>query len=46
VFTLNCPAANYDPAADFSLSSNPNGLWSYGYSITLGGAFTLHQTAD
>ena len=25
----------YDAAADFSLTSNPNGVWSYGYSTTL-----------
>jgi len=30
----------YDAAGDFSLSGNPNGAWSYGWSPTLGGAFT------
>jgi hypothetical protein len=39
-------AGPYDPAADFSLNSNPNGVWSYGYSTTLGGVMTLHQEAD
>ncbi|MFO0953550.1 MAG: PEP-CTERM sorting domain-containing protein [Isosphaeraceae bacterium] len=29
----------YSAAADFSVSSNPNGVWSYGYSTTLTGAF-------
>lgn len=31
-----------DAAADFSLSSNPNGLWSYGYSLTLGSPLIPH----
>jgi hypothetical protein len=31
----------YDAAADFSLSSNPNGAWRYGFSETLGSAFLL-----
>lgn len=30
-----------DVAEDFSLSSNPNGNWSYGWSSSLGGAFNL-----
>lgn len=30
-----------DAAADFSLASNPNGVWSYGWSSTLGGSFNL-----
>lgn len=37
----DCGAAGYDGAADFSLNSNPNGVWSYGYSATLGGTMTL-----
>jgi hypothetical protein len=32
----------YDAAGDFSLDSNPNGVWSYGYSLTLTGDFTLY----
>lgn len=33
--------ATYDAAGDFSLGSNPNGVWSYGTPGTsLGGAFT------
>jgi hypothetical protein len=43
--TSLAPAAVYDVAADFSLSSNPNGVWSYGSEDTLGGAFTLFDTA-
>ncbi len=36
-------AAVFDAAADFSLASNPNSPWSYGYSTTLGGAFNLYD---
>jgi hypothetical protein len=36
----------YDAAADFSLSSNPNGVWSYGASgSTLGSAVTLFTSS-
>jgi len=36
------PAAlAYDAAAEFSTNSNPNGVWSYGWSTTLGSAFNL-----
>jgi hypothetical protein len=41
MFQSHCSAVIYDAAADFSLNSNPNGVWSYGYSTTLGGATTL-----
>ena len=34
-------AGYYDAAADFSPTSDPNGVWSYGWSSTLGGAFNL-----
>lgn len=34
-------AVVYNPATDFSLASNPNGVWTYGYSLTLGGSLTL-----
>ena len=35
-------ASSFDAATDFSLASNPNGVWSYGYSISNmpGGPFT------
>lgn len=35
-----------DAAADFSTASNPNGVWSYGWSATLGGAFTIDTTTN
>lgn len=31
----------WNAAADFSLTNNPNGPWSYGWSDTLGGTFHL-----
>lgn len=37
----NGSAVIYDAAADFSLNSNPAGVWSYGYSANLGGAMSL-----
>ena len=33
----------YDVAADFSTNNNPNGVWSYGYTTTLGSPVTLHN---
>jgi hypothetical protein len=36
----------YDAAADFSLDSNPNGVWSYGYSLTLTGDFTPYTRSS
>jgi hypothetical protein len=35
----------YDAAADFSPTSNPNGVWSYGWSQTLGSTFNLDTTS-
>lgn len=36
----------YDAAADFSIASNPNGVWSYGYTTTLGGTPTLYTNSS
>src|SRR5712692_6647145 len=48
----NAIAAAHDPtpvsnlqfsaAGSFSNTSNPNGVWSYGFTTTLGGGFTLY----
>jgi hypothetical protein len=43
-------AQTYDARADFSTTSNPNGVWSYGYASALGAgatpaAVTLYTTA-
>ena len=32
----------FSAVGQFSVTSNPNGTWSYGYSETLGGAFHLY----
>lgn len=39
-------AATYDISNDFSLASNPNGVWTYAYSSTLGGALTNYDTTS
>ncbi len=36
-------AQSYDPSTAFSPSDNPNGVWSYGYSLTLGSPMMLHS---
>jgi hypothetical protein len=35
------PAATYELSAGFSPTSNPNGPWAYGWSGSVGGAFTV-----
>jgi hypothetical protein len=35
-------AQTYNPATGFSATSNPNGVWRYGYSLTLGSPLILH----
>ena len=37
------PASDYDLSRDFSITANPNGVWSYGYENALGSAFVLLQ---
>jgi PEP-CTERM motif-containing protein len=39
-------ASTYNNSADFSLASNPNGVWSYGYETTLGGSLTLYNVTS
>ncbi len=34
--------ASFSAVGQFSTTSNPNGTWSYGYSTTLGGPFSLY----
>lgn len=38
-------ATVWDLANDFSTSTNPNGVWTYGTTPTLNGAFTLFTTS-
>ncbi len=33
-----------DPNREFSIANNPNGVWSYGFTPTLGGSFSLADT--
>lgn len=33
----------YDPVGEFSLNSNPSGVWSYGYMLTLGGTLNYYN---
>ena len=35
--TISRAALIFDPSAEFSATQNPRGVWSYGYSQTLGG---------
>lgn len=39
---LGHAAVSFDVATDFSVNSNPNGAWSYGYSATLAGPIILN----
>jgi hypothetical protein len=45
VFVGVASANSWDVANNFSLSANPNGQWSYGYSLGLTGSLTLYNTA-
>lgn len=44
--TSMAQATVYDVFSDFSLASNPNGVWSYGYETTLGGTLNLYDSTD
>lgn len=46
VVTEAGPSGTADAAADFSITNNPNGSWSYGSTSTLGGTFTRFTTKD
>jgi len=37
------PVAVYNAVNDFSITSNPNGAWSYGWTSTLGGPINLYR---
>jgi hypothetical protein len=41
-----CQAQLFDVADDFSKTNNPNGAWSYGWSLTLGSSFILSTDAS
>jgi hypothetical protein len=38
-------AETFNPAAEFSGNNNPNGPWTYGYSLTLGDSLIPHRTS-
>lgn len=48
--TPSASAATYDPTTNFvagwTAGTNPNGVWSYGYSSGLPGTVTLYTTPD
>lgn len=41
----NAAAVIHDAANDFSIASNPNGVWSYGNQTALGGGFNLSNSS-
>lgn len=45
-FALTRPAADYDAVRDFSITSNPNGVWSYGWQSSLGSPLNLYTVTD
>ncbi len=42
VISQVAPAQTYDAVQDFTIQSNPNGVWSYGYITSWGTPFTLY----
>jgi hypothetical protein len=46
IFGLTRPVWGFDAAAEFSTVNNPSGVWSYGNSLTLGGAFSLDASNE
>ena len=45
-FTSVRTSADYDAVKDFSLASNPNGVWSYGWVSSLGAPLNLYTFGD
>jgi len=37
---------SFDAIGDFSITSNPNGAWSYGWTASLGSTFTSFTVAN
>ena len=40
------PTADYDAVRDFSITSNPNGVWSYGWQSSLGSPLNFYTVTD
>src|SRR4051812_48472372 len=38
--SLSLYSQSYDLARDFSVASNPRGVWSYGYAAAIGGSYS------
>jgi hypothetical protein len=46
ILSAGAQAQTYDSVKDFSITSNANGVWSYGWTPTLGGTFNLYTVTD
>ena len=44
--TQNPATPDYDAVKDFSIISNPNGVWSYGWQSSLGSPLNLYAVTD
>jgi hypothetical protein len=44
--TQNPATPDYDAVQDFSIISNPNGVWSYGWQSSLGSPLNLYAVTD
>jgi hypothetical protein len=44
--TQDIPTADYDAVRDFSITSNPKGVWSYGWLSSLGSPLNLYTVTD
>src|SRR5437588_2675412 len=44
--TQNPETPDYDAVQDFSIISNPNGVWSYGWQSSLGSPLNLYTVTD
>src|SRR6266853_1771911 len=44
--TQNPETPDYDAVQDFSIISNPNGVWSYGWQSSLGSPLNLYAVTD
>src|SRR5437667_2255515 len=44
--TQNPATPDYDAVKDFSIISNPNGVWSYGWLPSLGSPLNLYTVTD
>jgi hypothetical protein len=45
-FAQTQPTADYDAVRDFSITSNPSGVWTYGWESSLGAPLNLYTVTD